>query len=184
MIAQIGIMCFGLTAVFLVARKDKWQRFGYIAGLAGQPFWFYTTWQAEQWGIFILSFFYAWAWAKGIYNYWIKDYHRHKWHVEKLLNDPHQIIFTIRTCEKCQAREILLRFKGWKPWDVIYPNLQEYEREWLDKTVPIYSAAIPNFLTAAGQYPIGIGRPAGIPITAAGVRPWAGMMDEICIIVF
>ena len=50
-IAQIGIMCFGL---------------------AGQPFWFYTTWQAEQWGIFILSFFYAGAWAKGIYNYWIK----------------------------------------------------------------------------------------------------------------
>ena len=50
--------------------------------------------------------------------------------------------------------------------------------------VPIYSTAIPNFLTAAGQYPIGIGRPAGIPITAAGVRPWAGMMDEICIIVF
>ncbi len=72
-LSQAGIVIFGASAVYLVGRTDKWKRWGYVLGLCAQPFWFYTTWQAEQWGIFAISIWYAYSWANGIYNYWIKD---------------------------------------------------------------------------------------------------------------
>lgn len=34
--------------------------------LWSQPFWFYATWKAEQWGIFALCFFYTYSWARGL----------------------------------------------------------------------------------------------------------------------
>ena len=70
--AQICIAVFGASAIYLVSRKDRWKRWGYIFGLCSQPFWLYSSWKAQQWGIFALSFWYAFSWANGIYNYWIK----------------------------------------------------------------------------------------------------------------
>lgn len=71
MIEQIGIAICGLTAVFLSqdARESR-RRWACIFGLIGQPFWFYATWKAGQWGIFALSFLYAYSWARGFYNFW------------------------------------------------------------------------------------------------------------------
>jgi hypothetical protein len=46
-------------------------RWGFVIGLATQPFWFYTSFRHRQWGIFIASIFYAFAWAMGVYrNFW------------------------------------------------------------------------------------------------------------------
>lgn len=73
MISQILIGILGVTAILLVGRKDKWQRWGYIVGLIGQPFWFYSAYANEQWGIFVLSLFYTYSWGQGVYNYWIKN---------------------------------------------------------------------------------------------------------------
>lgn len=39
--------------------------------MLGQPFWFYASWQAEQWGIFVVSIIYAGAWARGLWVHWI-----------------------------------------------------------------------------------------------------------------
>jgi hypothetical protein len=36
-IAQVWIVCFGCSAVWLVGRLEKWKRWGYILGLCGQP---------------------------------------------------------------------------------------------------------------------------------------------------
>jgi len=69
---QILISTLGCIAIFLVSRKDKWQRYGYIFGLLSQPFWFIETFRAEQWGIFILCIWYTINWSIGIYNYWVK----------------------------------------------------------------------------------------------------------------
>lgn len=66
------ILIFGCSAIWLVSRKEKWKRWGYIAGLFAQPFWFYTSYQGQQWGIFILTMFYSYSWLQGIYFYWIK----------------------------------------------------------------------------------------------------------------
>ena len=70
--SQIGIIVFGATAIFLVGLKDNnpWRRWGFVFGICSQPFWFYTTWQAEQYGIFALSIFYAGSWINGFNNHW------------------------------------------------------------------------------------------------------------------
>ena len=73
MIEQIGIAICGVSAVFLSQdARESWRRWACIFGLVGQPFWFYATYRAEQWGIFLLCFVYAYSWARGIRTYWIK----------------------------------------------------------------------------------------------------------------
>jgi hypothetical protein len=72
MIEQIGIAIFGVSAIWFVGRREPWRRWGYICGLCSQPFWLVATWRAEQWGIFCLSLFYAYSWAQGVWNYWIR----------------------------------------------------------------------------------------------------------------
>ena len=72
-ICQVMIILTGVTAIFLVARKNKW---GFVLGLAGTPFWFYTAYLNGQWGIFILNFAYMLNWIYGIYVWFWRDYQR------------------------------------------------------------------------------------------------------------
>ena len=71
-ISQIGIFLFGASAIWFVGRKEKWSRWGYVLGLIGQPFWFYTTITYEQYGLVVLCLFYTYSWGQGFYNFWIK----------------------------------------------------------------------------------------------------------------
>jgi len=64
---QIAIAIFGVTAVWLSQdARPTWRRWACLFGLCGQPFWFYTAWKHEQWGILILCFFYTYSWARGL----------------------------------------------------------------------------------------------------------------------
>ena len=69
---QSWIIIFGCSAIWFVGRTEKWKRYGYILGLLSQPAWLYTSIKSNQWGIFILSLWYTYAWGQGVYNYWIK----------------------------------------------------------------------------------------------------------------
>lgn len=70
---QLGIAAFGVTAVNLTQASDpRAQRWAPIFGLAGQPFWFYATSNAEQWGIFVVCFLYTLSWLRGLWNHWIE----------------------------------------------------------------------------------------------------------------
>lgn len=69
-ISQIGISVFGIISIALVARKNKW---GFVAGLAAQPFWFATTIINRQWGIFALSLVYTIIWTDGINKWFFKE---------------------------------------------------------------------------------------------------------------
>ena len=63
---QIGIALSGVIAVWLTQdKRESWRRWACIFGMLGQPFWFYATWKAEQWGIFALCTLYTYAWARG-----------------------------------------------------------------------------------------------------------------------
>lgn len=77
MLEQIGIAICGLSAVFLSQDpRPRWARWACIFGLAGQPFWFYATYKAGQWGIFVLCFLYTASWARGVWTYWKADFAR------------------------------------------------------------------------------------------------------------
>jgi hypothetical protein len=70
---QIAIMLCGVSAVFLSQdHRQDWRKWACIFGLIGQPFWFYATWKAGQYGIFAISFLYTYSWARGFYNNWIR----------------------------------------------------------------------------------------------------------------
>lgn len=58
------LVCSGL-AVWLVARTDRWQRWGYVFGLLSEPGWLYSAWKAGQWGVVMLVAWYAYSWATG-----------------------------------------------------------------------------------------------------------------------
>ena len=73
MISQLGIAFFGVIAIWLSQdtryNSRKWSS---VFGLIGQPFWFYSAWTTQQWGIFVLSILYTWVWLVGFRNYWLK----------------------------------------------------------------------------------------------------------------
>ncbi|MCR6650764.1 MAG: hypothetical protein NVV73_04340 [Cellvibrionaceae bacterium] len=74
MAVQALIAVLGVGAVWLSQdRRKSRQKYACIFGLLGQPLWFYATWKAGQWGIFVLSLIYTLAWLKGLQNYWLKQ---------------------------------------------------------------------------------------------------------------
>lgn len=70
LISQIGITIFGLTAIILVARKNKW---GFIFGILSVPFWFITSITNGQWGVALLNVAYTVTWIYGAYNWFYKS---------------------------------------------------------------------------------------------------------------
>ncbi|WP_373785430.1 hypothetical protein [Delftia acidovorans] len=69
---QIAIALLGTLAAWLSqARGEGSRKWALVFGIVGQPFWFYASWQTEQWGIFAVSIIYAGAWARGLWVYWI-----------------------------------------------------------------------------------------------------------------
>jgi hypothetical protein len=69
---QIGLSVCGLLAIYFVNRTDKYQKYGSLFGIIGQPFWFIAMWRSEQWVPFFLSIVYTYSWGLGFYNHWIK----------------------------------------------------------------------------------------------------------------
>lgn len=73
MIDQVAIGIFGIASVWLSQDpREAWRRWACVAGLCAQPFWFYATFSAGQWGIFALSFVYTAGWARGAWHLWIR----------------------------------------------------------------------------------------------------------------
>jgi len=71
--AQLVIGLLGVVAVFLSQDpRSSRRRWAPVLGLAAQPFWLYTTWRAHQYGIFALSFFYTFSWARGFVAHWVR----------------------------------------------------------------------------------------------------------------
>jgi hypothetical protein len=71
---QIAIAITGVTAVYLSQdTREEWRRYACLFGMASQPFWFYATAKAGQWGIFALCCLYTYSWGRGIWNNWIRS---------------------------------------------------------------------------------------------------------------
>ena len=73
-LSQIIIFIFGVSAIFM-SQSDvpKINRYACIVALIAQPFWFYTSWTHQQYGIFIMSFFYTVAWGIGLKTHWFNS---------------------------------------------------------------------------------------------------------------
>lgn len=70
MITQVAVAILGGAAILLVSRDGPLRAWGFLLGLASQPFWLLATWQARQWGMFLLSLWYCLGWGLGVWRYW------------------------------------------------------------------------------------------------------------------
>jgi hypothetical protein len=72
-VPQIIIPLTGVAAIWLTqSPNESARRYACLFGLAAQPFWFWATYESEQWGIFAVCILYALSWARGFRNHWIK----------------------------------------------------------------------------------------------------------------
>jgi uncharacterized membrane protein HdeD (DUF308 family) len=65
-LVQAWILVFSGAAALMVARTDRWHRWGHVAGLISQPAYIYTTFVHGQWAMLLLTAFYSWCWLQGI----------------------------------------------------------------------------------------------------------------------
>lgn len=71
--SQVCIALAGLIAVRLSQDlRANWRRWACIPGLLGQPGWLYSTWVAQQYGIFLVCILYTYIWGESFYKNWIK----------------------------------------------------------------------------------------------------------------
>lgn len=70
----IIISCTSVAA-WLISRKDDQRKWGFVIGLAGQPFWFWSTLSANpvQAGVLAVSLFWTYCYTRGIYNHFALD---------------------------------------------------------------------------------------------------------------
>jgi hypothetical protein len=67
--AQIIIASTEVTAMLLLSsKKQSIRKYAAIFGLIGQPFWFYSSYQAGQFGAFFLCFVFSAIWLKNLYS--------------------------------------------------------------------------------------------------------------------
>lgn len=68
---QWSIFILSAIAGGLVAQKrDSIRRWGYIVGLASEPFWFWASISTEQWGVFGGCVVWTVIWGLGVWNHW------------------------------------------------------------------------------------------------------------------
>lgn len=77
---QVAIMLTGVTAIALSqSANPKTQRYACLFGLAAQPFWFWATISAGQWGIAAMCCLYTLAWARGVRTHWLAGLRPKRW---------------------------------------------------------------------------------------------------------
>lgn len=78
---QFMILILGAATVALIAFEGRRHYWGLWCGLLSEPFWIYSSWENGQWGIIILSFWYAWFYA---YGAWVHHRKMKPWRGKKV----------------------------------------------------------------------------------------------------
>jgi hypothetical protein len=72
-IAQIWIAAFGLTSSFLVyCRSERVRRWAPVLALIAQPAWYISCYEAEQWGVMVLTVAYTGFHLRGLWMLWAR----------------------------------------------------------------------------------------------------------------
>ena len=71
-ISQFAIPILTGVSSYLMSRTDKWNKWGFVVALIGQPFWFYTSLNNKQYGLFVLACWCTISWLNGIYKRFYK----------------------------------------------------------------------------------------------------------------
>ena len=69
-VTQAGATILGILFVILVGKKNKW---GFVAGLASQPFWYATTIIHHQWILIAVNIVYTYSYAVGFREWFFQN---------------------------------------------------------------------------------------------------------------
>lgn len=73
MLDQMLIAVTTIPAVFLSqSSRVGLQRWACLFGLAGEPFWFYSSYQTQSWGVFAVAIAVTFGWLMGFRNFWLR----------------------------------------------------------------------------------------------------------------
>jgi hypothetical protein len=72
-LSQIMIFVCGALSITALNSNGKMSKYGPVIGLIVQPFYFYSSFINEQWGLFSVSFLYTLAYVYGIYTFWLRN---------------------------------------------------------------------------------------------------------------
>lgn len=72
MIAQTALLLLSALAIWLLSNKPP-SAWGWVAGLASQPFWLWETAHAAQWGMFANAIVFTGIYARGLRNHWRQE---------------------------------------------------------------------------------------------------------------
>ncbi len=67
MLIQTAILIFSCISIW--ALSGKRYQVGFICGLCGQPFWIYASFTSGQWGIFLVSLWFALNHLRGLWRH-------------------------------------------------------------------------------------------------------------------
>lgn len=68
-LVQLWIFATGAASIWLVSDPSaRHHTAGCWIGMAGQPAWYYTTFQHFQWGVFLLALVFTASYLRGIVN--------------------------------------------------------------------------------------------------------------------
>lgn len=70
---QVALTILSSLAIW-IAQDDRQhvRRWGSLFGLISQPFWFYTAYQSQAWGIFFMTLIYTLSWGRGVWRGWVR----------------------------------------------------------------------------------------------------------------
>ena len=69
MIAQGAILILSAAGIWILSWRGT-SRWGWIVGLAAQPFWLWVTFSAGQWLLFVNAVVWSGAFAHGLIKHW------------------------------------------------------------------------------------------------------------------
>jgi len=72
MIVQSAILVLSAVGIWLLSCRGA-GRWGWIVGLAAQPFWLWETLHAAQWGMFANALVFTAIYTRGLINHWSNE---------------------------------------------------------------------------------------------------------------
>lgn len=70
MITQLCIAIIELIAVYLM-QHNQYSKYSSFFGMLAQPFWFYSSYTHNQWGMFFICCLFTLLWIKNFKHHWI-----------------------------------------------------------------------------------------------------------------
>lgn len=65
---QVAIAALTLASLALITSESMYSRWGFVLGLASQPFYIAATWRARQWGMLGVAIVLIGVWLRGVAN--------------------------------------------------------------------------------------------------------------------